>query len=134
MNIGERVRVVSKITGPGKIFEGTIVQNDRWDPPNSFCLLTGNAEFPVSNFLWRNLLSIEKIAGGVKHKPLATRTRYVIVQGSKGHDHKLSLHSSGLVQCDCTGYGFRRHCSHHKLALNWLNKKYGKNWKEKVFV
>jgi len=141
MNIGERVRVTVRhpeqylyASSPFRdtVYEGTVVRGTGWEPKDTFNLLTGRPEFPVSVIATKNVVATE-ILGRVKAAPSIYGTKYVIVRSDKG-DHRVSVFSSGLVQCDCAGFGFRRKCKHQSMTLTWLAGKYGANWKDKVFL
>ena len=142
MNIGDRVRVVTKwpesylfATEPFRLstYEGTVIRgNPHLDPPGSFNLLTGNPEYPVSIIQMDRVVEWQ-VVGKVKGAPLANKTRYVIVRTAKGKEHRVSVHSSGHVACDCTAFSFRRKCSHSADARAYLVNKFGPQWVGKVF-
>jgi hypothetical protein len=141
MNIGERVRVTVRhpddyihATTPFRdaVYEGTIVRGTGWEPKDTFNLLTGRPEYPVSVIALKNVVASE-VLGKVRGSPSIYGTKYIIVRGEKG-EHRLSVHSSGLVECDCVGYGFRRKCKHQVTALKWLAAKHGSDWRVKVFA
>jgi len=142
MNIGERVRVVTKMPEsylfakePFRLstYEGTIVRgNERLDPPGTFNLLTGNPQYPVSIIAMKNVVEWEVI-GKVKGAPFANRSRYILVRTAKGTEHKVALFSSGHATCDCTGFGYRRNCSHVSDGLAYVKRRFGNDWVKGVF-
>lgn len=140
MNIGERVRVTVRhpeayihASSPFRdtVYEGTVVRGNGWEPKDTFNLLTGRPEYPVSVIAIKNVVATE-VLGKVRGSPSIYGTKYIIVRGEKG-DHRLSVHSSGLVECDCTGFGYRRKCKHQTMALQWLKGKFGEDWRLGVF-
>lgn len=142
MNIGDRVRVVTKwkddylfAKEPFRLatYEGTVVKgNAIQDPPGTFNLLTGNPEHPVSIIDFKNVVECEVI-GKVKGAPRANRTKYILVRTVKGKEHKVAIHSTGHIACDCVGYEFRQTCSHSVDAQDYLTNKYGYRWTNEVF-
>lgn len=141
MNIGDRVRVTVRhpeqylyATSPFRdtVYEGTVVRPSGYEPKDTFNLLTGRPEYPISVIATKNVIATE-VLGHVKATPSVYGTKYVIVRSDKG-DRRVAVHSSGLVQCDCPGFEFRRKCKHQTMVLTWLAGKYGADWKGKVFA
>jgi len=143
MNIGDHIRVeVNSIdatiwnkTGWKKtVLEGTVVKgNERLDPPDSFNLLTGNPEFPVSIIQNSAVVKLEVLGRSAKLM-ISDRPRMVKVELEKGHVHTVTIHNSGLLQCNCLGFTYRRKCKHRDEVLTWLGIAYGKDWKKEIFV
>lgn len=141
MNIGDRIRVTVRhpesyiyATSPFRdtVYEGTVVRGNGWEPKDTFNLLTGRPEYPVSVIAQKNVVACEVI-GKTKGIPSVNGTKYIIVKGSKS-DHRVAVFSSGLLECDCVGFSYRRKCKHRDMALAWLKEKHGDNWVRKVFV
>jgi hypothetical protein len=141
MNIGDRIRVTVRhaddyfrAASPFRdtVYEGTVVRGNGWEPKETFNLLTGRPEYPVSVIAQKNVVACEVI-GKTSGVLSVNGTKYIIVKGPKSK-HRVSVFSSGLLDCDCVGFGFRRKCKHQAAALEWLKTKHGDNWARKVFV
>ena len=141
MNIGDKIQVkvrsidanINNKTGWKEvIMEGVVVKGTpHLDPPNTFCLLTGNPEFPISIINLSSVVDYKLLGVSCQQLP-NDRTRFVIFQ-SKNGDHKIRIHNSGYVACDCIGFHYRRRCSHRDSTLQWLTEKYGTDWKKSLF-
>lgn len=146
LNIGQRVRV--KVRGMDNnihavsrdcvnTFEGTVVKgNARLDPPDTFCLLTGNQSYPVSILAYKNVLEVESLGAATKHvakKIAGSDIRKIKVISKSGKTYEVILHEKGLIECDCAGYQHRKKCRHKELAFNWLIEKHGLGWQKGVF-
>jgi hypothetical protein len=146
LNIGQRVRVKVRgldnwIHAPSRdrvnVYEGTVVKgNPRLDPPDTFCLLTGNPNHPVSIIANRNVVEVESLGGATKHvakKIAGSDTRTIKVISKSNKEYAVTLFSSGLIKCNCAGYEHRSKCRHKTLAFDWLIQKYGLGWNKIVF-
>jgi hypothetical protein len=139
MQVGDKIRVrvqghddwiFAKNKHPINTYEGTVVRSDPLDPPNTFNLLTGNANYPVSIIAYKNVVDVEVLGRATKNAPSPTQ-RIVIVRGSK--DYRVTLFNSGFAKCDCPGFSFNHKCKHRDLVLRWLPTQYGTNWKVDIF-
>jgi hypothetical protein len=81
-------------------YVGEIVPNPSWVKDDHFCLSTGNPQFPF------RILEKERIVCGWQ-LPTTTPTVPTYTVRSKG---KTYLVTNG--QCNCTGYSYRRTCTH----------------------
>lgn len=141
MQIGDTIRVQVRkkddwyfAKSPTRIdtYEGTVVKQQPWAPADTFDLLTGNPQFPVSTIATKYVVKVEVLGRG-KLMP-RRNVKAIIVETVKGKRHRVELFNTGLLICDCTAFGFRRKCSHQKDALAWLINKYGTDWKRVVFT
>lgn len=143
LQVGDRVRVTMRwpesyihATEPFRYntYEGTVVKsNSQLDPPGTFNLLTGNPEYPVSIITLKHVINIEYMGSGIKIPVRANRTRYIVVQTTKGTEHRVGIHSTGHLSCDCMGYQYRKQCRHMTYAQSFLDRKYPGGWVKGVF-
>ncbi len=140
MQIGDTIRVQVRkkddwyfAKTPYRIdtYEGTVVKQQPWAPEDTFDLLTGNPQYPVSTIANKYVVSVEVI-GRSKLMP-RSNVKAIIVETDAGKRHRVELFNTGLAKCDCVGFGYRRKCSHQADALAWLITKYGTDWKRVVF-
>lgn len=141
MQVGDKVRVrvqayddwiFAKDKRPIHTYEGTVVKSSRLDPPETFCLLTGNPNYPVSIIALKNLVGEPEILGRVKLAPSPNEKKVIVVSES-GNRHEVTLFNTGLVKCDCKGFQHHHKCSHQQDTLEWLKEKYGTNWNRNLF-
>lgn len=94
-------------------YEGEVVPNPKWVGDDSFCLSTGNASFPF------RVIAKEAIECGWQLPSVAVRHRSApetrVVEGSNGKKYVLTKEGKRWA-CNCTGYSYRKTCSHVKLA------------------
>jgi hypothetical protein len=81
-------------------YEGEIVPRPQWVKDDHFCLSTGNPDFPF------RVIEIDRIICGWQIPSTKPRIPTYRVK-SKG---KTYLVTGG--KCNCTGYSYRRHCTH----------------------
>ena len=102
-------------------YTGTIVPSPSWVGPDQLCLSTGTVQFPF------RVIDRDRIIGlsEAREKP---EDSVWAIEGSKGKTYIVGL-SRGFWSCDCTGFGYRRTCSHVESAK--LLKSQGKKIIEK---
>lgn len=100
-------------------YEGEIYPNPKWVSADSFCLTTGDSAFPF------RIISKEDIVHGwllpesrtaipsplIAPAPQASSVTYQIQ--SKGKTY-LVTRTNDKLSCNCTGFSYRRTCSHIK--------------------
>ena len=99
----------SVVIPPYNDYTGDIAPRPRWCSDEQFALTTGDSDAPI------RILEKSSIICGwlVPATTESTDRRYVSVPGKSGKRHTVYLSDDGLkFSCDCTGYGYRRHCSH----------------------
>ena len=96
---------------PYNDYEGEIVPNPVWVKDDSFCLSTGNPDFPF------RVIEKERIICGWQMPNTAPRIPTYTVK-SKG---KTYLVTGG--KCKCTGYSYRRHCTHVEAVASYQKEK-----------
>jgi hypothetical protein len=90
-------------------YTGEIAPKPRWCKDNQFALTTGDKDAPF------RILETDNIICGW-FLPVSEQSmdrRYVSIPGKSGRRHNVYLSDDGLqFSCDCTGFGYRRTCSH----------------------
>lgn len=106
--IGAFVRVSTLRFGNRNMYEGIVVPSSR---NFTFAVRTGNDRHPVSEFEANDpgVLSIEILKGSAAAKTNA-RVFKVKVK-STGKTYFVSS-VNGKLQCNCTGFSYRKTCSH----------------------
>jgi len=94
------------------VFEGEVVQSNKWDSPGTFKLFTGNSEWPYSIISVDRVHDIKYIKGG-PGKKISTDAKTWTVKGSKGDSYTVSKVSTKW-SCTCSGFQFRKMCKHVK--------------------
>jgi hypothetical protein len=90
---------------------GDIVPNPPWVKDDHFCLSTGNADFSF------RVIEKERIICGWQLPASKNKVPTYTVK-SKG---KMYLVTGG--KCTCTGYSYRRHCSHVAAVESYKQRK-----------
>lgn len=105
------------------VYEGEVLMRTEYDPKDAF-RLTGDELMPIRVISRSHVVGINGTAvppSSSPMKPLAPRI--YPVKGSKGADYTVTITSTGAASCTCSGYGFRRKCSHIDGVLASLNTK-----------
>lgn len=100
-------------------YEGEIYPNPKWVSADSFCLTTGDAQFPF------RILSKEDIIHGWlipssrtnRSLPPEVPASQAYQVESKGKTY-LVTRTNNKLSCNCTGFSYRRTCSHIKEVAN----------------
>lgn len=100
-------------------YEGEIYPNPKWVSADCFCLTTGDSQFPF------RILSKEDIVHGWimptsrtdKSLPSEIPAPQTYQVESKGKTY-IVTRSSNKLSCNCTGFSYRRTCSHTKEVAN----------------
>ena len=104
-------------------YEGEIYPNPKWVSADCFCLTTGDSQFPF------RIISKEDIVHGwllpqsstTFSPPLDTptsQTSSVTYQVQSKDKIYLVTRSNNKLSCNCTGFSYRRTCSHIKEVAN----------------
>lgn len=104
------------------VYEGTIVSSANYDPKESF-RITGDVLMPVRVIHKGHVVSCNGKKVGKTTELPAVRPQTFPVKGSKGNDYVVAINEQGQGSCTCSGYGFRRKCSHIDGVLATLGKK-----------
>lgn len=97
-------------------YEGEVYPNAKWIPDGCFCLTTGDPEFPY------RVISKDRIICGWKlpNKKMKSddKTVSILVETPKS---MYIVTSDGINHtCNCTGFSYRKTCSHVKEIENEL--------------
>ena len=84
--------------------KGKVLKSPKWVPADSFCLETGNPNFPVSVINMNYVHDIKFISGQ------SNTIRKFKVKGKKG-EHMVTL-SGQHLSCDCIGFKYHAKCKH----------------------
>ena len=108
-SIGQRVRVQTLRFGNRNTYEGVVVPAVR---SFTFAVRTGNERHPISEFEANDpaVLSIEILKGAAAPSKTAARIWKVKVK-STGKTYLVSS-VNGKLNCNCTGFSYRKTCSH----------------------
>jgi hypothetical protein len=92
-------------------YSGTVLPGAPYDPPESF-RMSGNDQMPVRVISLRHVIGANgKKVQKTHSAPQATLLTFP-VKGSKGADYTVTIDSKGHGSCTCSGFGYRRKCSH----------------------
>lgn len=98
-------------------YEGEIYPNPKWVRDDSFCLTTGDKQFPfrvldkesiICGWRLPNVSKTIEEANRISIMVPTPKSTYIVT--SDGIDHS----------CNCTGFSYRRTCSHVKEIENGL--------------
>jgi hypothetical protein len=100
-------------------YTGEIYPNPKWVKDDSFCLTTGDEQFPFriinkESIIHGWLLSERGVIPSSKSEAPSSTTYQV---QSKGKTY-LVTRSGNKLSCNCTGFSYRRTCSHVKEIAN----------------
>jgi hypothetical protein len=107
-------------------YEGEVIPNPKWVKDDSFCLTTGDSQFPFRVIDKENIIhgwywaegkgtkagELNVIAAGVN---VGRSNLTKVVDGSNGKKYVLTK-SGNRWSCNCTGFSYRKTCSHVKDA------------------
>jgi hypothetical protein len=93
-------------------YTGTVLPSPSWVAVDQICISTGNAGFPF------RVIEKARIVGCVEAREKPEEKLYQI-EGNKGKLYPVTL-SRGVWSCPCTGFGYRRSCSHVVIAKSKL--------------
>ena len=128
MNLGEKVTIRAKnplwkqrfsyafLVEEYVSYSGTVVSNPKWVPEGDICLSTGNPSFP---FRVIEKTSIEALKGVLEAIDTPDSSVYTIEGDKRSYT---VTNSRAIWSCDCTGFGYRRSCSHVVTAKSLYSK------------
>lgn len=88
-------------------YEGTVVPNERWEKPDTFCM-TGDQHIAVRNIALRYVAGIEYVRGA----PEKAAVRAFRVKSSDGKREYTVVVRGNKFQCNCTGFTYHHKCKH----------------------
>jgi hypothetical protein len=86
---------------------GTVVPNEKWEKPDTFCM-TGDQYIAVRNIALVNTYSIEYIKGA----PDTNTVRAFRVKSTDKKREYTVIVRGGKVSCNCTGFTYHHKCKH----------------------
>lgn len=101
--VGAVVRVQTK----WGLREGTVVPNERWEGPDTFCM-TGDQHIAVRNIALRNVINIEYVRGA----PTQDNVRAFRVKSTDGKREYTVVVRGNKFRCNCTGFTYHHKCKH----------------------
>lgn len=97
-------------------YEGEIVSpKPKWLSDNQFMMDTGTDESVL------RVLDKDRIVNGwlMPDQPSSENKKYVKIPGKSGKQYTVTLSEDNTYfRCNCTGYGYRRHCSHVEEVMS----------------
>lgn len=100
-------------------YTGTVVPNEKWDPPGSFCM-TGDEYISVRNIMLYNVRDLEVLRGEQARK-IQSGIRVFRVK-NKGHEYTVTINNN-KYSCTCVGFQYHRNCKHAKAVAAKVGKK-----------
>jgi hypothetical protein len=92
-------------------YEGEVYPRPRWVGEEYFCLTTGDVNFPFRTVAKDNIVD-----GWLLPTQNAGSNKQVYqIQGKKASTY-LVTRENNKWSCNCTGFAYRRHCSHIEEA------------------
>jgi hypothetical protein len=97
-------------------YEGEVYPRPKWVGDDSFCLTTGNKQFPFRTIQKERIICgwlLPDVQGTDEPKQISImipteKSTYIVTSDGLNHS------------CNCTGYSYRRTCSHVKEIENGL--------------
>ena len=93
---------------PYNDYTGDLVPSPRWLTDNEFMITTGDKDSPF------RILHKDSIICGWIVPPVSREAEptFVSIPGKSGKKYIVAMADDGSLSCNCTGYGYRRTCSH----------------------
>ena len=92
-------------------YTGDIIPNFRWLNNSQFVMTTGDRDAPY------RILEKDNIICGWTAPSVGNNRidpTFVCIPGKNGKQYTITLADTGELSCNCTGFGYRRTCSHVK--------------------
>jgi len=96
-------------------FKGKVVPNPKWLDTDYVSVHTGEPNYPISYIHKRLIIGYEF------SKERTDERIFEVKSKSKGKAYTV-VSSKGIVSCNCTGYQFRRKCSHSDKVKDIIQK------------
>jgi hypothetical protein len=96
-------------------YTGEVAPRPVWCSDEQFALTTGDNNAPIRILEKSNVIC----AWILPSTSESISRRYVCIPGKSGKHYNVYLSDDGLqFTCDCTGFGYRRRCSHVEEVMN----------------
>ena len=107
-----RHRYASSVNIPEFVeYTGEVFPRPKWVADDSFCLTTGNQQFPFRTLDKKNIVHGWRLPNNSKATAYSDKVISVPVVGNKGNSYLVT--SDGMNHsCTCTGYSYRKTCTH----------------------
>lgn len=96
-------------------FRGKVVPNPKWVTSDYVCVYTGEPNHPTS------VIHKRLIVGHTFSQARTEQRIFQVKSKSKGKTYTV-ISSEGTITCNCTGFQFRRKCSHSDKVRQLLEK------------
>ena len=96
-------------------FTGKIVPNPKWVDSDYVCVFTGDPNHSTS-------VIHKKFIIGHTFSEARTNERIFQVKSKSTGKTYMVMSANGTVSCNCTGYQFRRKCSHSDKVKQFIQK------------
>lgn len=121
-NVGQDVEIQTKMRSHRlgsdydySIFKGRVVPNPKWIDSDYVCVYTGEPNHPTS------IIHKKFIVGHTFSQARTSERIFQVKSKSKGKTYMV-VSKGGAITCNCTGFGFRRKCSHSDKVRQLLEK------------
>ena len=94
-------------------YVGQVLPNPPWLGSDYFCLSTDNAESPMRMLFKDNIICGWRMPETDYEKEEPTH----VAIPKNGKVYTVSMDNRGHLSCNCTGFGYRRTCSHVNEVL-----------------
>jgi hypothetical protein len=105
-----------------RTFSGVVLSPDKWMIPSEFALATRNKDFPKAVVNMTYVVDIKYTSGSAGAEVNTNTRTFKVTSKSTGKSYIVTS-SAGAVACTCTGYSFRRTCSHSVKVANFIKGK-----------
>lgn len=97
-------------------YTGEVLPSPRWVGDDRLCLSTGRVDYP-----FRVIEKCRIVGSNTTSAPLAPERAVFTVAGVKAGSTYIVTREGSRWACNCTGFGYRRTCSHVEIAKNGGN-------------
>lgn len=94
-------------------YEGTVVPNEKFDPPGSFCI-TGDSRMAIRNISLEQITDLVVLTGSARK--VAAKSGVRVFRVKSGKNAYVVTMQAMRFQCNCIGFQYRRHCRHTKAV------------------
>ena len=108
--VGAVVRVLTTFGQqqiPPCVYEGTVVPNEKWEKPDTFCV-TGDQYIRVRNIALSRVINIEYVKGAPTQETIrAFRVR----SSDRKREYTVTVRGNKF-DCNCVGFTYHHKCKH----------------------
>jgi hypothetical protein len=99
-------------------YTGDVYPNPKWVSDNNFCLTTNDSAFPFRIIDKESIIHGWLLSSRSKAKAEVQSPPTTYQVESKGKTYLITKDSRGKLSCNCTGFSYRKTCSHVKGIIN----------------